>query len=98
MDKLLCTPLVFGPTAEQDSGVFGYSGYQRNYPWQHGNWVSTSAIVQARGFDSAGNMQWIGLGAGADGSGRVPWGNRLAKPAVRAMSAAAPAGYMGTFI
>lgn len=106
-------PFTMGPVSEQNCGVFGHKGYVRYYAWEANPGVFTQAVVQARGWECKDYVtlpvpgsdcgyrgytsRFYGIGAGASGGGSVRWGNVMAKPAVRAQSLGAPAGYTGVF-
>lgn len=106
-------PFNMGPVYEQSCGVWGHVGYVRGYTWEENPGVYTSAVVQARGFECVDYVTvpkpgsdcgyrgyrevFRGIGSGASGAGFVFWGNIIAKPAVRAQSLSAPAGYSGVF-
>lgn len=91
-------PGTWGATSQGSCGVFGHPGYKRGYTWAAANVsIFTTGCVQGRGYNASQNAQWYSLSCGSIGSGTVPWGNVLAKPATRALSQGTPFGFTASW-
>lgn len=79
-------------TCKGGVGIFGHPGYRASYRWGTSWFSSSSALVNVRGFNTAGRATWYGAGMGASGGATVNWGNVLAEKMVRVRSLNPPAG------
>lgn len=79
---------MWGPASVGDCVVFGSPGWKQGYAWNAMD-PRQNVCVQLRGFDSAGTRTWYAGSCGKSNAGiQVPWGNKLANPAIRAKSMA----------
>jgi hypothetical protein len=85
-------PGAWGPKAEASCSVAGHRGFRMSYGWYVLPQSNSDACVQGQGFDSNGRPQWYSLGCGRSNVASVPWGNILAKPAIRVRSISIPLG------